>query len=225
MPKPAPLPWPAHWYQGHYDIRCIVPHCEFVTDTNNLPVQYAQLRDHCTHTGGAEHALLEFMLRQNKCALCNSPPYSGLHNSTIRLLADHERRAHGSAKMFHIDSFVALARERRVHFSIGGGHLAPNADCERLTFDRMMEKAQALPFASLRLLFHKSGFHPGQYTPRSLARILTHDPSTPPHDNSPLPPDRFLWFCRPRGDDPADPDNDWIRVWRELREAYTDGRL
>ena len=113
MPNPAPLPWPADWYLGHHDIRCIVPHCTFVTDANNLPVQWTQLDDHCKDTGGSEHALLEIMLRQSKCALCNNPLYYGPKNQTVRALYNHERNAHGSAEMFNIGSFVVLARDRR----------------------------------------------------------------------------------------------------------------
>ena len=228
MPKPPPLPWPAHWYQGHYDIRCIVPHCGFVSDTNNLPAQWTQLHDHCEDTPGAEHALLEIMLRQSKCAYCNNGgPYWPPKHRAIRALSDHESHAHGSATMFNISSFVVLARERRILFSNGSSHMAPEPNCERLTFDRMMEKVRALPPAELGLLFQKSGYHPGEYTAGNLAAILTYDPAAQPQHNAPrwLPvrADRFLSFCRPHGNDPA--DGNWRRVWRSLRDAYTDGRI
>lgn len=227
MPR-APLPWPAHWYQGHHDIRCIVPHCGFVTDTQNLPAQWTQLHDHSAHTPGAEHALLEIMLRQSACAFCPAGgPYWGPKDQSIRKLSDHEHNHHGSAAMFHIASFVVLARERRIQFSLGGGHMGTDPNCLKLTFRRMIEKVQALPAAELRLLFRKSGFHAGEYTLPNLGGILTYDPTAQPPPNAPwwLPvrPDRFLSFCRPHDNDPA--DSNWRRVWRSLREKYADGRI
>ena len=133
--------------------------------------------------------------------------------------------------MFSIDSFVVLAREGRVLFSGGtgggGGHLAPEASCQRLAFDRMMNKVWALPDAELGLLFQKSGCSEGQYTAGNLARILTYDPAAQLHESdpfwAPVQADRFLEFCRPHGDDPA--DSNWRRVWRDLRERYADGRI
>ncbi len=226
MPKPDPLPWPANWYLDHPKIRCIVPHCTFVTDTNTLPGQWTQLHDHCTDTGGAEHALLEVMLRQSKCAFCNYPPYYGPKHSAIRALSNHERHTHGSAAMFNIDSFVVLARQRRILFG-SGGHMVPEANCERLAFDRMMEKVWALPDAELGLLFQKSGCHPSEYTYGNLRRILAYDPSAQPNNNAPywlpVPADDFLSFCRPHDNDPA--DSNWRRVWRNLRERYANGHI
>lgn len=226
MPR-APLPWPAHWYLGHHDIRCIVPHCGFVTDTQNLPAQWTQLHDHCADTPGAEHALLEIMLQQSACAYCtDGGPYWGPKDQAIRKLSKHESDHHGSAEMFNISSFVVLARERRILFCIGGGHMAAEPNCGRLAFDRMMEKVRTLPPADLGLLFRKSGFHAGQSTAANLGRILTYDPTTQLPPNTPywrpVRADYFLWSCRP-GNDPA--DGNWRRVWRSLREAYAGGRI
>ena len=129
--------------------------------------------------------------------------------------------------MFNIDSFVVLARQQRILFNNGGNSMIPELNCVRLAFVRMVEKVQALPAAELGLLFHKSGFHAGECTPTNLGRLLTHDPSAPPFDGAPywLPvrPDRFLWFCRPHENHPA--DSTWRMVWRNLRERYADGRI
>ena len=227
MPKAAALPWPTHWYLDHYGIRCVVPHCGFTTNTYNLREQWAQLHAHCTHTDGAEHALLKIMVQQSKCALCDEPAFYGQRSSAMRALYDHEINAHGSARMFNIDSFVVLARESRILFSSSAGHLAPEPDGVRLAYVRMVEKVQALPAAELGLLFQKSGFRAGECTPTNLGRLLTYDPSAPPHEDGPywwpVRPDRFLMFCRPHGSDPA--DSTWRRVWRGLRERYADGRI
>ena len=227
MPR-APPRWPAHWYLGHHDIRCIVPNCGFVTDTQNLPAQWTQLHDHCKETLGAEHDLLEIMLRQSACAYCtDGGPYWGPKDWTIRKLSSHEHNGHGSATMFHISSFVVLARESRILFCRGGGQMTPEPDCGRHAFDRMVEKVWALPPAELGLIFQKSGFHAGEHTAGTLGRILTYDPTAQLPPNAPywlpIPADRFLWFCRPHGNDPA--DGNWRRVWRSLREAYAVGRI
>lgn len=227
MPGPAPLPWPDQWYENHYDIRCIVPHCTFVTDIENLKAQWTQLHDHCMQTPGAEHALLEIMLRQRMCAFCNNGgPYYGEKHRAIRSLFDHEGNVHGTAEMFNISSFVALVRRQRILFS-NGAHMVPERHSGRFAFDRMMEKVQALPAADLRLVFQKSGFRPGEYTPGNLKGILTYDPAVqpPPHAPHwlPLRADRFLLFCRPRVNNPA--DDDWRQVWENLRERYAHGSI
>ena len=224
MPKKAPLRWPAHWYVGNYDIGCIVPHCGFFTDTNNLGMQWTQLHDHCRHTGGAEHALLEIMLRQNKCALCHNVVMNGTKDWNTRALFNHEGLHHHSAEMFSIDSFVVLVREGRVDLIRRGGQMRD--ECQRLAFARMLEKVRARPLAELDLLFERSGVPPGQRTSGNLERILTYDRLAPRDNNAPylpLPAQRFLWFCSPHGNDPA--DDNWRRVWRSLREKYADGRI
>ena len=222
-----PLPWPAHWYMGHYDIRCIVPHCDFVTDANKLSEQWTQLRDHCAHAAGAEHDLLDIIVRQRKCALCDYPTFYGRNEWVPRALYDHEVHAHGSAAMFSINSFVVLARQGRILFGIPGGYLALEPNCQRLAFDRMVGKVRALPAEELRLLFERSGFRADEHSLNNLEWILTYDPSARQRDDDPywkpVRPDRFLAFCRPDGDDPA--DSGWRRVWRSLREKYADGRI
>ena len=90
-----------------------------------------------------------------------------------------------------------------------------------------MGRVRALPAAELGLLFERSGFRADEHSLGNLARILTYDPSVRRRDDDPywkpLRPDRFLAFCRPDGDDPA--DSNWRRVWRNLRESYADGRI
>ena len=227
MPK-AQLPWPVHWYQGDHDIRCIVPHCDFVTDEKEIAHQWTQLHDHCADADGTEHALLEIILRQSKCALCNHPALYGQKNWVTRALYDHEGHTHGSAAMFSIDSFVVLAREGRIYFgSDVDGQMAPDANCQELAFDRMMEKVQALPAFELGLLFQKSGCFAHEQTYANLAWILTYDSSAEPPDDdpywTPVPSDRFLQFCRPHSSAPA--DSSWRRVWKDLTEKYADGRI
>lgn len=243
MPKP-PIPWPAHWYRDDGGIRCIVPHCDFVTVVNNVSKQWTQLYDHCAATAGAdycadpagadycadtaraEHSLLKIMLRQSKCALCACPAFSGRKDWVTRVLHDHEQYVHGSAAMFSIDSFVVLVREGCI--DIGNcGHIASKATCQRLSFDRMMGKVQALPAAELSLLFQRTGYGADEHSLSNLAQILSYDPLAQGRWDDPcwlpLKPDRFLEYCRPKGDDPA--DSSWRRVWRSLREEYADGRI
>lgn len=226
MPR-APIPWPPNWYRARYDIHCIVPHCDFVTDANRMSEQWSQLYGHCTCMSDAEHGLLKLMLRQSKCAWCDHPPFCGGKDYIIRALCEHEETVHGTVAMFHIDSFVALVRENRVLFG-AGGHLKPNPNCERLVFERMMDKVGALPAADLRLLFETCGFDDDEgHNSDHLAKILTADRLKRKEDKEPywkpLQPDRFLAFCCPNGGDP--PDGAWRRVWRSLRDKYADGRI
>ena len=191
-----------------------------------MPEQWNQLHSHCERTAGPDHALLKIMLRQSKCALCDYPTFYGGRDWITRALYEHEERAHNSAAMFHIDSFVVLARERRI-LSGNGGHMALEPTCRRVAFDRMMAKVQLLPNAALRLLYKRSGFDDDEYSVGNLAWILTHDPLAPLRGDDPywkpLPPDRFLAFCRPHHDEPA--GSSWRRVWRSLRDEYADGHI
>ena len=229
MPRQTSLPWPSHWYRahGHHDIRCIVPLCVFVTTTNTILEQWTQLHNHCRHTEDAEHALLEMMLHQSSCAFCHNPRYKGHKDLAIRELYDHESNKHGTAEMFDMDSFVALARERRIIFHVGVRQMAPDPKCEIYAFDRMVDKVMGLPAAERNLLFQKCGYPPDRRTRRNLGRILTNGTAIHPHVNPPdwLPvtPVSFLWFCRPQGDNPA--DGNWTRLWMNLRGEYVVGRI
>lgn len=224
----TPLPWPAHWYDGPHRIRCIVENCGFATDTQALPEQWAQLHNHCARRSGPEHALVEIMLRQTNCALCaNGRVESGPRDVTFRRLFQHENNDHGSARMFHIPSFVLLARDFSIRFGVGGGHMATEPNCARLAFDRMIEKVSwTIPFAALDLLFQRSGFYAGPNS-EGLRRILSFDPWTQFNPNAPdwlpVPAYRFLLFCRPHDNHPA--DDNWRWVWWNLRKYYANGDI
>ncbi len=217
--------WPDEWYYDQDYIRCIVPHCGFITDNPTMEWQWSQIHDHCKETPGAEHGLLRIMLRQTSCAIgdCKHPSFK-YHppSSTVRMLFKHEETAHGSAEMSSISSFVRLARESRIRVGTGA---KPEKNCEKLAFDRMMTKVRALPAAHLSLLFQMSGCQPHQHTYEDLRKILTHDPMKQPGDNPPywwpVSGEHFLLFCHPL---PSDPVN-WHTLWTDLREKYADGRI
>ena len=223
-----PIRWPNNWYYDQDSIRCIVPHCGFVSDSPSVENQWTQIHEHCKYTPGAEHGLLEIMLRQTLCAIddCKHPSFK--HDTpsyTVRKLFRHEKTAHGSAEMSNINSFVRLAREGRIRANLGGSATAPTANCEIFAFNRMMDKVQALPPPHLYLLFQKSGYQPDQHTYENLREILTHDPLKQPGDNPPywwpVSVEHFLLFCRPLASDPVD----WHTLWTDLREKYADGRI
>ena len=141
-------------------------------------------------------------------------------------MCEHEEKVHGSAAMFCIDSFVVLARGDRIEFDMASGQ-ALKEKCKRHAFDRMIDKVLRLPTADLNLLFEKSGFADEGHSFDNLAAILTLDPLVRPNEEDPywgpLRPERFLEYCRPDGDEPA--DSSWRRLWRDLREKYADGRI
>lgn len=223
MPNTPPLPWPEHFYIDHHHVRCIVPGCAFATYEESIIKQWTRLHDHCENTPGAEHALLEIMLRQRKCALCGYGPFSSFTPSgATRALYRHEITRHGSAEMFKISSFVTLAREGRPLFSIGGGHMALEPNCRRLAFARMMEKIQDLDDAEINLLFQRGGYTADERTAGNLREILSRDAVAPPnaHYWYPVRPEDFLMSCRPHA-----ADNVWRRLWTDLRDKYTHGRI
>ena len=223
--------WPNHWYHDHYHIHCIVPNCGFVVPTPVLSQQWAELMDHCTHTAGTEHRILTKMLKQGLCAIddCDRPSFKIGAESATRALFSHEMTAHGSTKMSNICSFVTLARESRIRT---GTHHNPNEEVEQLVFQRMLDKVVAMPIRTLELLFQKHGLHhPNQY-PRALFDkhliiILTSDPLAEPGENPPVwwpvAAEHFLWLGRPRPN--QDADNEWRRVWNNLRDDYAQGRI
>lgn len=236
MPPGEPARWPFDWYYDHKRIRCIVPNCGFRCNSENVSLQWTQAHDHCLNTSDPEHNLLEIMLRQRLCVVCDEPASFGAHTPglTVRRLFHHEEKVHNSTTMSHLCSFVRLAREGRIRFSRPGANIntvgatEPDPNCERFAFLRMMEKVQALPPAALELLYQKSGFHlPYQQTQANLGKILTSDPLTQPGDDPPfwwpVQVDHFLWHCRPHPDDPADAY--WRHIWSDLRARYADGRI
>ena len=233
MPTGVRARWPEDWYYDQSCIRCIVPNCGFLSNTQDVELQWTQVHDHCLNRSDPEHSLLEIMLRQRLCVVedCHKiglwDPSPGL---SIRRLFGHERNEHNSTTMSDLCSFVRLAREGRIRFGrAGGGKVTdPEPNCERLAFLRMMEKVQALPAAALDLLFRKSGsHHPDKQTPENLGRILTNDPLAQPGDDPPfwwpVRADHFLEFCRPHTTPPADAD--WRVIWSNLRAMYADGRI
>ena len=231
---PSPTPWPDHWYHHAFYIRCIVPHCPFFTASDEVEPQWTEMFEHCSATSGPEHDLLQIMLQQSTCAIDDCNPrfiVSGSRSYRTRMLCRHEKDVHGSAEMSNICSFVRLAREGRIRRGRRGAVMEQEPNCERLAFFRMMEEVQALPAAELELLFRKSGFHPGQYTPNNLRWILTHDPLAQPDENPPywwpVRAEDFLSFCRPHPPHPNDQQSDyhWRVLWRDLRAMYARGRI
>ena len=230
MPSP-PISWPDHWYYDQNRIRCIVPACGFVTRSQFMDQQWTEIHDHCLTTIGAEHDLFRIMLNQTICANCGGSPYPCIKSGKVRRLFGHEKVAHGSAEMSSICSFVRLAREGRIRKgrpNTGGGGSDPEPDCERVAFFRMMDKVWALPSADLLMLFQRNGCrHANTQTSENLGRILTHDPLAQEGDDPPfwwpVKAESFLSQCCPNFSNPA--DNDWIRLWTDLRERYADGRI
>ena len=233
MPTGNPIPLPDHWYldESRTRTRCIVPDCEFVAPSQLVEQQWKEIHDHCLAKTGAEHGLLQIMLNQSICAInnCTHPQFSGRKSSVIRRLFKHEKDAHGSEQMSSICSFVRLAREGRIR-KCNKPHCAPEPEpnCERLAYDRMMDKVWALPPEDLILLFERNEYHhPDKWTAENLGEILTRDPlakacETPPFW-WPVKAESFLEHCPP---DPHDPeDRHWERVWKYLREEYANGRI
>lgn len=134
-------------------------------------------------------------------------------SNKLRNLLVHEQAAHGSGLMSHIPGFVVLAREGRLD-----GH------AQRLAFDRMVEKLQGFQQPVTQLLCHKSKV---THTLSNLQEILSTDHQRPDGDMAlfwePVSAERFLWLLRPDDDNPA--DYQWGRVWKRLRQMYSNGHL
>ena len=233
MPQPAPIPWPDHWYQDDTHIRCVVPDCEFTIDTKlhtKWEHQWRGFWRHSEGTPGAEHILLQSLLRQSICADygCREPRFRGSPSFQLRRLFNHEETAHGSHTMSEISSFVALAREGRILRGSGGGSnkRVPIPDCGTHIFDRMMKKVRALPEDDLHLLVTKATkeLPVGDFRD-ILAQIVTVDPSKKASEPywRPLAAEDFLMFCRPLDTDPA--DEPWRVLWTDLRKKYAEGHI
>lgn len=229
MPTQAVVRWPNHWYCDQDHIRCIVPHCEFVTPSLGTMPQWDQLDEHCEATPGAEHKILKKMMLQSFCAI-NDCDYNVSYHANnkcerIRVLFAHEIAVHNSEDMSNLCSFVRLAREGRIRKYKGG---SPERDCEKLAFDRMMEKVTAYPNEVIVSIFERSGYHnPEQQTLANMGKILTADPLAQPNEEPPywwpIRAEEFLYLCRPRPDEPV--DHPWRKIWTRLREWYADGRI
>lgn len=229
MPAQDTLRWPDHWYHGDR-VRCLVPNCHYTTySTTNMSRQWNQLHEHCLDTPGSDHKVLERMLQQTYCAIddCDLPAFTGGSRADVRLrtLFDHERCVHGSADMSNICSYVRLAREGRICTG-KGRHPEPN--CERLAFDRMMEKIHALPAETIDLIFEKSGFpNPHPKNRDTMIRILTYDPLAKAGERPPywwpIRAEHFLWIARPSPFDLPDPH--WEMIWTRLQADYANGRI
>ena len=221
--------WPDHWY--HHDqvhIRCIVPGCGAVSSSQDKEQQWEELCNHARTTPGTEHSLLHIMLQQTICAFtpCGlSPPPNSSGSYGLRILFQHERAFHGTELMSCLSSFVRFAREGRVRQAIPGGPgTEPKPECEKLTYDHMMDKIQALPEEHLHMLYRKNGFNDAdERTTHHLSRILLHDPSSTNPFGWPVKVDNFLLHCHT---DPLNPaDNDWATLWTNLRARYAAGDI
>ena len=227
MPKQNLHPWPDHWYHDQQRIHCIVPACGFVVKSEYVEEQWREIDQHCSTKIGAEHDLLQIMLDQTFCAINDCSSLSFVKNTkgrAIRELFAHEKDVHGSAEMSSICSFVRLAREGRIR----KGH-GLERNCERLAHYRMMDKVAALPPADIIMLFQRNGYHhPGEQTSENMRKILTHDPLARDGEDPPfwwpVKAESFLSQCRPYCLNPAS-EEDWTRLWTDLRERYADGRI
>ena len=235
MPPLQSIRWPDHWYHDEARIRCIVPNCGFVAPAQHVPDrQQEELLDHCSETRGAEHDMFYIMLTQTVCAIndCPKSRFEGTKSAATRNLFQHEKNAHRSVEMSSICSFVRLAREGRIRRgekdSASGDKTEPDRNCERVAYYRMLDKIWALPAADIITLFQRNGFHnPSERTPENLRKILTHDPLAKDGEAPPfwwpVKAESFLSQCCPNFFDPA--DNDWARLYTDLREKYADGRI
>ena len=229
MHGPPPIRWPDSWYYDQDHVRCIVPSCGLVINSEGVENQWFRIHDHCMDAPGPEHELLNVMLYQTKCASdeCNFTLNHGSHSYRLRALFRHEKTAHGTTAMSNICSFVRLAREGRINVG-AGGHWEQAPTCEEFAFYRMMEKVWALTAEEIGLLFQRGGFHhSSEHTDSNLGKILTHDPLSQPDDDPPfwwpVNAEHFLWFCRPNPTHPA--DHHWRILWNDLRAKYADGRI
>ena len=235
MPNES-IPWPDHWYHDRDHIHCIVPSCGFVVPTTVVTYQWQELLDHCVHTEGTEHGILTKMLKQGKCCVddCDHPSFNNgghnvSHGVSTRALFSHELADHGSTKMSNICSFVTLAREGRVR---GGPNHYQIEEVEKLAFERMLEKVEAMPWRTIELLFQKHRLHHPSLYPRTMflghlkwiltTDVLEKDGDDPP-EWWPIRAEHFLWLCRPNPNNPA--DDEWRPVWRRLRDDYAEGRI
>lgn len=189
--------------------------------------QWNELREHCKDTPDPEHKILERMLHQSYCAIddCDDPAISYATHTRLRYVFDHEKSAHGSTDMSNICSYVRLAREGRIR---AGPARQPEPNCERLAFERMLEKVMALPDTTKDMLFERSGYHnPAQKTAANMGKILPADPLAQEWERPPywwpVRADYFLKLIRPNPSNPA--DHEWTRIWTRLREEYANGRI
>ena len=220
--------WPEHWYHDEQHIGCIVPDCGFFTRSEKNTEQLRELQEHCFETLGAEHGLVQKMLRQSLCAIGDCR-YINSHSARlagVRYLFAHEKSGHSSEEMSHIYSFVRLAREGRIRIGGAGGVRQVLPDCEKLAFRRMMDKIKGLPDATIKLLYQRSGLHkPEEQTDEKMGKILTYDHLAKPGDDPPywwpIRAEHFLWSIRPDSSNPA--DDEWNVIWTHLREEYADG--
>ena len=227
----TPIRWPDHWYHDQEHISCIVPNCTFVSDATSVTVQWTEIHDHCTSAPGTEHALLEILLRQTHCAIDDCGEGKGDNRDPSRVtrrLFRHEKDDHGSTKMSNLCSFVTLAREGRIRLAADSDQnfRKNEPNCERLAYERMMEKVVALPEATIQLIFQKCGFI--EHTIENLGKILTHDHLAKPREEDPpywwpIRAEHFLWACRPKASEPE--NSTWRAVWTDLRQQYAEGRI
>lgn len=104
----------------------------------------------------------------------------------------------------------------------------PVEECEKLAFERMLDKVMVLPQAERDSLFYRSGYyHLHEQTRHIMGKILTADPLANELDRPPywwsVRADHFLKLIRPDPNNPA--DDQWNVTWTRLREEYAYGRI
>lgn len=206
---------PDHWYYDKISIQCQVHGCGFTTQPNGLIKQFGDMKKHCTDTPGVDHAIFLIMLGQRSCAICSyRVKESQTSSNKIRTLLSHEQSTHDSDSMSRFGEYIVLARKGRIDGRIG-------QDSQKIIFDRMVEKLQGFEQPITHLLCQREGL---PHSLSNLRRILSTDCLRPDEDDTqPVPPERFLWQLRPDEKDPADAQ--WGRVWKRLRQMYSNGHL
>ena len=218
MPSHPTVPWPDHWYCDKNSIKCLVDGCGFTTQPNGLIKQFGDMKNHCADTPGVEHAIFLIMLGQRSCATCSYRVKEGQSSSNkIRNLFLHEKNTHGSDSMSRICGYIVHARKGRIDGRLG-------QDSQKIIFNRMVEKLRGFEQPVTHLLCQKEGL---PHSLSNLRRILSTDCLRPDEDDTPVwrpvPAERFLWLLRPDEKDPADAQ--WGRVWKRLRQMYSNGHL
>lgn len=218
MPFRPTIPWPDHWYYNQSSIKCLVDGCEFTTQPNGPVKQFEAMKKHCADAPGVEHAIFSNMLGQRRCALCSYQASQGQSSSNkLRHLFAHEKTFHGSDFMSRVCKYIVLARKGRINGRLG-------QDSQKIAFYRMVEKLQGFEQPVTRLLCQKGGL---PHSLLNLQHILSTDLSRPDGDHTPVwwpvPADHFLWSLRHDDNNPA--DYQWGRVWRRLRQMYSNGYL
>lgn len=207
--------WPRHWYNAEGKIPCQAQGCDKVFNDDRKGDQ--RRISHVTGTTGAEHKIIRYMDRQFGCVHCN---YRVVFRER-RQLFSHEETAHGNSSMSTLTGFINLARRGEVIGDLGTRAAQP-------IFDRMLRNLYNLYPSAPRLLYYRVHQRETDNVDEyDLTKILAPDWTGP--DDGTLPgttlvhPDHFLSHLRPNRLRPTWEERWWFRVWKTLRDMYSDG--